>query len=788
MFEFIRSNQLNIMLVLCGVCATMVLLLLLTRFLSGSRKGILVFMELTALFLLWFDRQAYIYAGVPGSKSYVMVRVSNFMVFFLTPAIVLGLTLYVADWMRTEGKEKHIPFRLRLCSSMAVLGMLLAVVAAFTNLYYYFDETNKYHRGNGFIISYIIPVICPFIVFSVLIQYRKVFTRIMFRSLMIYTFAPLFFGILQIFTYGISIVNMSMVMVSIFLYISTYLDINNTVSEAHEIQIRDFLGRQTQMYRIFDQTATAFVSAAEKKDEYAKGTAQRTAAYAKKIAEYAGKSVEDCNKIYYAALLHDIGLLGIPDEILKNDSDLKKREMDIMQQKPLISYEILSKITEYPFLSLAARYCHEKYNGTGYPDGLKGKDIPEVARIIAVANTYVAMTSRKRYRDAKPTFLAREVFVEGAGEEFDPEFADIMVKIIDSERNDNAGEIAPQLESEITCTEYRENISAGISVENEVQIIGFECELAEDKEFRAPSIVLFDSYDGRVHDNEKAIKGYHYVEYAEIWFDKNSRTTAARKIDEKETEEATGSQEGGRTGRYEIISGRFEDHIRLIMKAPNYSKEVVIALPGGSKKVYIGLTGENCKLSNITVEPTGRITGQADIPRIAKPVSFLDHLESDIKNIQIDRFRSAHTEGLKINGRIKLALNTMSLPGADFIWNCPYVVLFSSDNGLVNGAHYREYALIKFNGEIESTEQYATNRFIMKRKDSFPGWDEWKKININGIDCELSVEKKGDQVVFKTENLGVSIENITSLHDKNVTVYMALTGDQIALTDIRFIN
>ena len=744
-------------------------------------------MELTALFLLWFDRQAYIYSGVAGSTAGFMVRLSNFMVFFLTPAVGLGLTLYIADWMRNEGGGIRVPLRLKICSSLAVIGMLMAVIAAFTDLYYYFDENNKYHRGNWFIISYVIPVICQILVFSVLIPYRKIFTKIIFRTLFIYIMAPLFFGILQIFTYGISIVNISMVLVSILLYICTYLDINNTVSEAHEIQIQNFLGRQSQMYKIFDQTAMAFVSAAEKKDEYARGTAVRTAEYAKKIAEQAGKGQEDCIKIYYAALLNDIGLIGIPDEILKNNSDLKKREMDIMQQKPLIGYEILSKITEFPFLSQVARSCHEKYNGTGYPDGLKGKDIPEVARIVAVAGTYVAMTSRKRYRDAKPSFLAREVFVEGAGEEFDPVFADIMVKIIDSERNESLSEIAPEMESEIECGEYREKVSAGISLENEVQIIGFDCELSEDKEFSAPSIVLFDSYDGRVHDNEKAIKGYHYVEYAEIWFDKNSRTTAARKIEEKETKEYTESIDGSATNRYEILAGRFEDHIRLVLRAPAYSKEVVIALPGGSKKVYIGLTGENCTLKNISIEPTGRITDQTDIPRIAKPVSFLNHLESDIRNIQIDRFRSAHTEGVEVRGHVKLAMNTMSLPGADFIWNCPYAVIYSSDDGTVNGARYCEYALIKFNGEIESKEADATNRFIMKRKDSFPGWDEWKKVNSNGMDCELSVERKGDQVVFKTENLGVSIENITTLKDKNVTVYMSLTGDQVALTDIRFL-
>ena len=96
-FAFIREHQLNIMLVLCAICATMAFLLLITRFLASKRKWILIFMELIAAFLLGFDRLAYIYKGDMTSIGYIMVRVSNFMVFFLTSAIVLGFNLYLMD-------------------------------------------------------------------------------------------------------------------------------------------------------------------------------------------------------------------------------------------------------------------------------------------------------------------------------------------------------------------------------------------------------------------------------------------------------------------------------------------------------------------------------------------------------------------------------------------------------------------------------------------------------------------------------------------------------------------
>ena len=141
------------MLILCGACGILVFLLINTRFLKRSRKAILIFMELLALFLLWFDRLAYVYSGDTSHKGYVMVRVSNFLVFFLTSAIVLGFNLYIADLLKNEGKCEQLPKRMYLASSMSVAGMLLAVVSAYTNLYYYFDEANQYQRGRGFLIA-----------------------------------------------------------------------------------------------------------------------------------------------------------------------------------------------------------------------------------------------------------------------------------------------------------------------------------------------------------------------------------------------------------------------------------------------------------------------------------------------------------------------------------------------------------------------------------------------------------------------------------------------------------
>ena len=789
MFELIRSHQLNVMLMLCGACFILVFLLIFTRFMSGSRKIVLIMMEITAFFLLWFDRMAYIFSGDPGERAYIMVRVSNFAVFFLTSAIVFFFNLYIIDLLTHEGKLPAPPKPLVVTGTLAVVGMPLSVVSAFTGLYYYFDEANRYHRGQGFLIAYIIPVLGPLIQYFVIRRYKKSFSRLIYYSLFLYIFVPIACSILQIFTYGISIVNMSMVAVSVSLYIFMYLDLNNTVEHAHEIEINNMKGEKERMKKLFDQMATAFVSAVEKKDDFARGNAIRIADYAKKIAALAGKDEEECEKVYYSALLHDVGLIGIPDSVIKHDTDPEKRDYEEMRKKPLIGAEILSSITEYPYLQEGAHYSHERYNGTGYPEGLKGEEIPEIARIIGVADAYVTKITRKRYRDAQPEFMAREAFIRGAGDEFDPEYAAIMVKIMDSETNERVDGDAGKPETEIECREYREKVTRGVPVDRKIRRIAFDCDPLPDtvEGFSAPSIILFDSYDGRIHYSEGEIERYGYMEYGEIWFDRHSVITAAVNIEEKETEDSRAGKVTGKDHGYEIRAGRYKDHLKLVMKSADFEKEVTVALPSASKASYIGLTGENCIIRNISTETTGETVGNGDIQRIAKTVSYIEHFESDIGNIQIDQTRSASTEGVELKNRLILRFHTMSLPAASLVWNCPYILLYTSGDGSIGGPDYREIDVVKLDGENDGDKEFTRNSFVMRKTEEFKGWDYWKEANKKGLNCEVILERKKDQISLKTKNLGIEIESTTILKEEQIKVYAALTGDQVALTDIRIV-
>ena len=186
-------------------------------------------------------------------------------------------------------------------------------------------------------------------------------------------------------------------------------------------------------YAIVAQITSALVEAIEAKDPYTKGHSKRVAQYAMKIAEKAGKNAEQIEEIFLVALLHDVGKIGIPDVIINKTTELTAYEEEVMKTHPIIGKEILDQISFYPNLSVGALYHHERYDGTGYPTGLKGEEIPEIARLIAVADTYDAMASKRCYRDVLPQNVVREEIEKGISTQFDPVFAKIMLELIDAD-------------------------------------------------------------------------------------------------------------------------------------------------------------------------------------------------------------------------------------------------------------------------------------------------------------------------------------------------------------------
>ena len=626
-------------------------------------------------------------------------------------------------------------------------------------------------------------------------------------------FLVVFYGRIGFYTASVIIVIWSMILFGdifvahnnqgvpgVFANLATFLAIaliqrrNNRIDKFKEGEINRLKEQQKFSQRLFEQTATALVSAIDAKDEYSRGHSQRVADYSEKIARFLGKSEEDCRKIYYAALLHDVGKIGISDNIINKDGEPTEEEYKIIMQHPIIGEQILKSITEYPYLSIGARYHHERYDGKGYPEGLKGEDIPEIARIIAVADTYDAMTSSRSYRDALPQLVAREEIVKGSGTQFDPHFVRIMQHVIDLdleyiEREKMAiKELSGK--SELVCKEFRDEVSAGVRVTYHKTHVSLKCHMDEalDGNGRGPAIILFDSFDGRFHDDELTIKELCYYEFCEIWLSGNASGDGVRKIETRVTaSEMATDKKAASKGEvyYEIEAVKRKDHAQITIDDGQKVIRHIIALPDSSRFVYLALAGENCTISEVKINTEEEIISEDYIPRIAEKITYIDGPVGDIPNVQIDSYRTDVSEGIEISDGMELSFHSMSLPTASLVWHCAYVVLFWSKDGKVNGEGYVEYALIRLDGEYWDTDKGVGNKLVVNTHDDFEGWDHWKQYNKKGLDCKVSFSLKGNEITSTTENLGLYIKNTTTFTSMPEKVYVALTGDQCAITNIR---
>ena len=791
MLEFVISHQLNLILILSGMCGTIAVFAMITTTLSRPRRLAITLLELSAMILLNADRFALLYDGDPSRTGYVMVRLMNFLVFSMTLVVILAFNLYLIDLLRYDAGVVSLPPRLHLATILAIVGIVLIVISQFTGLYYTFDASNTYHRSYGFILCYLFPVLIPLMQASVIIQYRKRLNRGIYISLLLFIFVPMICSFVQGFFYGIALTDISFILMAAVLFIFALFDINATVEEANEITIAHLNQERKTAKRLLKQTATAFVAAVEEREAYMSGHGKRVAAYAKELAERAGKDATFCDDVYFAGMLHDIGKLNLPEELLSKNGTRTEEEQEFMRSHTTFGAAILYDVKDFPFLREAALYHHERWDGTGYPEGLCREAIPEIARIVAIADAYDTMASKKRNRGCLPQAIIRENFVKEAGYKFDPFYAELMVEQIDAdyEYKKRGDEEVYNWKRDLICGEYRSAVSKGILIQNEKTEIRYNVKLSELAEgaFAAPSILLFDSYDGFVHEDAETIKAFGYMEYGELWFDGHYICTSARNVDVKVLEEFPLTQENERSKEmeYRIVAGRYEDHVKIQMRGPKKVLDITVALPNSSKYAYIGLTGEHCTISDIYFDANKEKVEQQDIARIANHLLYTNRMESDLPNFQTDGARAVSTVGIPIRDGVKLAFHSMSLPTANLVWHCPYLVLFSSDNGLVDGRNFHEYALLKLNGENEGQFYHAKNQLIVRKDSTFVSWDDWNEKNRQGMEYEILIRRKGNRIIMTTENGGILLQNTTTLQDSLKNVYVSITGDQCAITDIR---
>lgn len=174
----------------------------------------------------------------------------------------------------------------------------------------------------------------------------------------------------------------------------------------------------------------------EAKDVYTKGHSDRVAAYSVLIGKHFNLSEEDLQILHLGGLFHDIGKIGIPDSILLKDSKLTDDEYSEIKNHPTIGVHILSNATIFENIIPIVKHHHERFDGHGYPSQLQGNDIPFLARITAVADTFDAMTSKRSYRDSLPLDIVKSEIERCSGSQFDPQIAKIFLDILNNEYED----------------------------------------------------------------------------------------------------------------------------------------------------------------------------------------------------------------------------------------------------------------------------------------------------------------------------------------------------------------
>ena len=201
-------------------------------------------------------------------------------------------------------------------------------------------------------------------------------------------------------------------------------------------QIKKYQERHERDNEIINESIETFTGFIDAKDPYTNGHSKRVAVYTRHIAKEMGYEGEELDRIYYIALLHDCGKIGVPDSILGKPGKLTEEEFEIIKSHTVRGGEILSSFKSLRNAGEGALYHHERYDGTGYPEGKAGEEIPLIGRIICVADSYDAMNTNRVYRKK----LTKEQIIQelevNKGRQFDPKIADIMLDLI---RGDKVG-------------------------------------------------------------------------------------------------------------------------------------------------------------------------------------------------------------------------------------------------------------------------------------------------------------------------------------------------------------
>ena len=371
-------------------------------------------------------------------------NVSNYAhyVFNITDSVLTSLAAFAfIYYIYAYSNVEKLSMKIRnvINWTLLIINMGLLLTNPITGLVFTYDEAGNYIHEILFVpVAYGFPILFFALGSCYMLTHRENFSKNQVVAMVIsiiitgalFMIQMLYFDdmliTLFIASIGVLVIFLSLETPDYVRYLKTKAELNASKEREAVLETKEKMTREMLL---------AFSKAVDAKDHYTNGHSERVAKYAKEIAKRMGKSYDEQEEIYELGLLHDIGKIGISENIINKQGKLTDEEYKEIKNHTIIGWDILKTIDEMPSLSTGARWHHEKYDGTGYPDGLSGKDIPEEARIICLADCYDAMTSKRSYSFPRPQNEVMEEIVRCMGTHFDPDIAKYLIDMIDEDKD-----------------------------------------------------------------------------------------------------------------------------------------------------------------------------------------------------------------------------------------------------------------------------------------------------------------------------------------------------------------
>ena len=440
--NILECHLTSIFIAMASISATTILFEILTD-VSGVKKKAMVILTTGTFFLIISNLLTLIWEGRPGLLAHRIMVAANFLAFGMNLVLLFSYNLYTKRlYTETQGLTS-VHKRFTVNDIILLCGFILLVISQFTGLFYTIDETNTFQINNFIILSFLAPISVLSILISLLIQYYPKLPKTIRVLMLLFTINPIIFPILELYLSSFEeftkleashhITTLSTISMSILLYIFDLITVR-TIGR-HNLALKDELSlKNRKIIKAQDNMILSMAMLVESRDQSTGGHILRTQKLVSLIVDEMKKDSENMindenfwNNIIQAAPLHDLGKIGVDDAILRKPGVFTPEEYEIMKTHAQNGAEILKNILkdsdDNNFKTIAinvAHYHHERWNGSGYPQGLKETAIPLEARIMAIADVYDALVSKRVYKEKMSFEKANKIILEEMGKQFDP--------------------------------------------------------------------------------------------------------------------------------------------------------------------------------------------------------------------------------------------------------------------------------------------------------------------------------------------------------------------------------